>query len=142
VLRHFFLKNIKNRTRNVSKNLRGAERSGAGEFQKIGGAELERSASPKPRSNAPRILNPERSALASTRIRCVWEFAQFSAISTRTHRQREISNAEDLNSNIFSTRESEKNRFRNGAFTKVQNRAWGFGSKEYSSLRKHESKNF
>jgi len=62
-----FLKNIKYRTRYVSKNLSGAERSGGAEYQKIGGAERSwsgplrslRSAPLKPRSTAPRILNPD-----------------------------------------------------------------------------------
>jgi hypothetical protein len=53
------LKNIKYRTRYVSKNLSGAERSGGAEYQKIGGAVRSAPSAPlKPRSTAPRILNP------------------------------------------------------------------------------------
>jgi hypothetical protein len=57
------LKNIKYRTRYVSKNLSGAERSGGAEYQKIGGAVRSAPSAPlKPRSTAPRILNPATSA--------------------------------------------------------------------------------
>jgi serine/threonine protein kinase len=53
-----FLKNIKCRTRYVSKNLSGAERSGVLK-KRWSGVGAVRSAPLKPRSTAPRILNPD-----------------------------------------------------------------------------------